>query len=71
MMVKQTLVTVLGGSAFVVGASLVAATAYATGGCVASPENPTWILGGLGAVAAGAPWLRVKLRERRNKRQGR
>jgi len=44
-------------------------TAFAFGGCVDSPENPTWILAGIGAVAAGAPWLRAKLRECRGRRE--
>jgi XrtJ-associated TM-motif-TM protein len=48
---------VLTGSAFASG----------VGGCVDSPENPTWILGGLGTVAAGLPWLRARFGRRRNK----
>ncbi|MGH8272740.1 MAG: PExPT-CTERM protein [Gammaproteobacteria bacterium] len=40
-------------------------TAFAFGGCVNSPENPTWLLAGIGAVAAGVPWLRAKLKRRR------
>lgn len=31
------------------------------GGCVISPENPTLILGALGAGAASLPWLKAKL----------
>lgn len=38
--------------------------ALAFGGCVDSPESPTWILGGLGVVAAGVPWLRARLKHR-------
>jgi len=38
------------------------------GGCVNSPENPTIILGLLGAVAAGAPWLRARVKARAAKR---
>ena len=44
-----------------------AGTALAFGGCVDSPENPTWILAGIGVVAAGAPWLRAKIKGRRRK----
>lgn len=43
-------------------------TAFAFGGCVDSPENPTWILTGIGVAAAGVPWLRAKIKHRRNKR---
>ncbi len=42
-------------------------SAFAFGGCVDSPENPTWILGGLGTVAAGLPWLRARFGRRRHK----
>ncbi|MDN5865650.1 MAG: PExPT-CTERM protein, partial [Gammaproteobacteria bacterium] len=37
------------------------------GGCVDSPENPTWILAGIGGAAAGVPWLRAKIHQRRNR----
>jgi XrtJ-associated TM-motif-TM protein len=39
--------------------------AYAQGGCVDSPENPTVVLGVVGAVSAGVPWLRAKWLSRR------
>ncbi|MDB5974741.1 MAG: hypothetical protein JWR07_1501 [Nevskia sp.] len=38
------------------------------GGCVDSPENPTAVLGLLGAAAAGMPWVKAKLAARRGKR---
>ncbi len=41
-------------------------TAFAFGGCVDSPENPTWILVGVGVVAAGVPWLCARIRRRRD-----
>lgn len=34
------------------------------GGCVISPENPTFILGALGAGAAVLPWLQSRLKSR-------
>lgn len=44
------------------------AAAYGQGGgCVDSPENPTAVLGLLGAASAGAPWLRAKWLSRRGK----
>ena len=39
------------------------APVFAFGGCVDSPENPTWILGLLGGAAAATPWLHGKLSE--------
>lgn len=36
----------------------------AFGGCVISPENPTLILGALGAGAALLPWLKATLHGR-------
>lgn len=42
-------------------------TAFAFGGCVDSPENPTWILAGIGGVAASASWLGAKLKRRKRK----
>jgi len=68
-MFKRTLISALGTGAAALGVSLACAgTAFAFGGCVDSPENPTWILAGIGAVAAGAPWVRAKIRERRHRR---
>jgi XrtJ-associated TM-motif-TM protein len=56
---------------FAVALTALAATpAFALGGCADSPENPTWILGLLGAAAAGAPWLRGKLSEWKRRRGG-
>ncbi len=55
----------------IVGAAVAAATlagagtAFAFGGCADSPENPTWLLAGIGGVAAGVPWLRAKLKRRK------
>ncbi|MDB5974945.1 MAG: hypothetical protein JWR07_1705 [Nevskia sp.] len=44
---------------------LTAAPAFADlGGCVDSPENPSWILGLLGGAAAGLLWLRARLSRR-------
>lgn len=43
----------------------VAGSAWATGGCVNSPENPTLVLAALGSAAAGLPWLRARLGSRR------
>jgi hypothetical protein len=39
--------------------------------CVISPENPTAILGLLGAGAAGYPYLRQRLKDRAGRRRGR
>ncbi len=66
-MFKRTLMLTLTGGAAVVGLSCLASTAFAFGGCVNSPENPTWILAGIGAVAAGVPWVRSVVRRRRSK----
>lgn len=41
--------------------------AFAFGGCVDSPENPTLLLALLGGAAAGVPWLRRQLKKRRDK----
>lgn len=49
----------------VIAALTVSTSAFAFGGCVDSPENPTWILAGIGVVAAGAPWLRARIKARR------
>ena len=46
------------------------APVFAFGGCVNSPENPTWILGGLAGAAATAPWLRGKLSQWKRRRGG-
>lgn len=35
-------------------------------GCVDSPENPTAVLGLLGAASAGVPWLRAKWLSRKS-----
>ena len=40
------------------------APAFAFGGCVDSPENPTLLLGALGGTAASLPWLRAQLKAR-------
>ncbi|MDE2236219.1 MAG: PExPT-CTERM protein, partial [Gammaproteobacteria bacterium] len=58
-------------SLFVAGAVIAgisvagAPAAWAFGGCVDSPENPTLLLALLGGAAAGVPWLRRKLKSRR------
>ena len=67
-MTTRSLIVVTSAAAAVVCLSLVASTAFAFGGCVDSPENPTWILAGIGGAAAGLPWLRAKIRARRNRR---
>ena len=66
-MLKRTLVNALSAGAVVLGVSLAAAgTAFAgIGGCADSPENPTWILAGIGGIAAGVPWLHAKLKRRK------
>ena len=43
-------------------------SAWATGGCLNSPENPTLLLGLLGGAAAGLPWLKAQIAARRGKR---
>lgn len=58
-------------SAVVTAAALlfVADAALASfGGCVISPENPTVILGALGAGAASFPWLKACIQNRLAKR---
>ena len=51
--------------------ALAATPAFAQlGGCANSPENPTWILGGLAGAAAAAPWLRGKLSQWKRRRGG-
>ena len=42
------------------GLAFFSAPAMAFGGCVDSPENPTLILGLLGAAAACLPWIRAQ-----------
>jgi XrtJ-associated TM-motif-TM protein len=56
------------GKSFAVLAWLVAATgvAVAQGGCEDSPENPTVVLGLLGAASAGIPWIRARWLSRRH-----
>jgi len=67
-MMKRVLIAALSTGVVAFGLSLAAAgTAFAFGGCVDSPENPTWILAGIGGVAAGVPWLRAELKRRRKK----
>ncbi|MGH8273704.1 MAG: PExPT-CTERM protein [Gammaproteobacteria bacterium] len=67
-MIKQLVISTLSAGSAVVGLSLAATSgAFAFGGCVNSPENPTWILAGIGGVAAGVPWLRSVIRRRRDK----
>jgi hypothetical protein len=57
------LIAVAALSQFVVG------SAWANlGGCVDSPENPTVVLGLLGAAAAGLPWVKAQIAARRGKR---
>ncbi len=70
-MTKRLMFAVLGAGVTAAGLSLFAVTpAFASiGGCVDSPENPTWILAGIGAVAAGVPWVRSVVRRRRGKRE--
>ena len=53
-----------------VGLSLLflSAPVFAFGGCVDSPENPTWLLGLVGGAAAGLPWIRARLAARKNHR---
>jgi len=41
------------------------AMAITGSGCGISPENPTVVLGLLGAAAGGLPWLRSRLRSMR------
>jgi XrtJ-associated TM-motif-TM protein len=49
-----------------VGLLVAAGVAYAQGGgCDDSPENPTVVLGLLGAASAGVPWLRARWTSRR------
>lgn len=65
-MMKLKLTYLVTGTVTVAGAILaLGGTAFAFGGCVASPENPTWVLAGIGAAAAGVPWLRSKLKRRK------
>ncbi len=74
MMKRILMMTMIGGLA-VVGLSLVATPAFAAicglggcgPGCQDSPENPTWILAGIGAVAAGVPWLRARIKRHRKR----
>jgi hypothetical protein len=55
------------GRSFATLAWLIAGTgvASAQGGCEVSPENPTVVLGLLGAASAGLPWLRARWQSRR------
>ena len=49
--------------------ALAATPAFAQiNGCANSPENPTWILGGLAGAAAAMPWLRGKLSQWKRRR---
>lgn len=57
------------GVAAAVAALTFSASAFAFGGCVDSPENPTWILAGIGAAAAGTPWLRARIKARRRSKK--
>jgi hypothetical protein len=43
----------------------IASDALAFGGCVVSPENPSLILGLIGATAAALPLIRVYFKSRR------
>jgi len=48
-----------------IAALLTPASAWALpGGCVVSPENPSVILGLIGAAAAGAPFVLARLRQK-------
>lgn len=52
----------------VLGLSLACSSAaLAFGGCINSPENPTLLLALVGGVAAGVPWLRRRLKSRRDR----
>lgn len=53
--------------ALVLSLNLVSTAAFALGGCVDSPENPTLLLALVGGVAAGVPWLRRQLKKRHDK----
>jgi len=50
------------------GLASLAADAFALGGCVNSPENPSVVLGLLGGGAASLPWLRARIRAGQSKR---
>ena len=45
----------------------VSQNAFAFGGCVVSPENPTLVLVLIGAVAAGLPFVRAHINSRLKK----
>ncbi len=64
-MFKRSLTSAMLAGIAVTGLSLIATTAFAFDGCVNSPENPTWILAGIGVAAAAAPWLRSIAKHRR------
>ena len=60
--------SVVAASAAILCISAAAApAAWAFGGCVDSPENPTLLLALLGGAAAGVPWLRRQLKKRRDR----
>lgn len=68
---KKPAATIAGSSLMLLTTSLMALSlpAFASfGGCVISPENPTIILGALGAGAASFPWLKARLQNRFSKR---
>jgi XrtJ-associated TM-motif-TM protein len=50
---------------FSILAWLAAGTAVASADCTDSPENPTVVLGLLGAASAAVPWLRARWQSRR------
>ncbi len=69
-MFRRTVIWALAGSSIVIALSRLATPAFAAivHPCLDSPENPTWILAGIGMVAAGVPWIRAKIKRRRNQR---
>lgn len=68
-MCKRSLTIVLIAATTVIGMSLaLARSAFASGGCVDSPENPTLLLALLGAGAAGLAWWRGRRRARSARR---
>ena len=56
-------------SVFLLISYSVAFNSFASGldGCVNSPENPTAALALIGMAAAGAPWIKEKIRQHKSK----
>lgn len=56
-------------SFFLLASCSAAFNSFADGldGCVNSPENPTAVLALIGMAAAGAPWIKEKIRQHKNK----